>query len=77
MTLLEMSVEYRSNCAVLKSRMRSLEEALAGTADPAQRQRLQVRIADLMALYRESREIALHLERYYDRRYQKNAKFTF
>ena len=77
MTLLEMSVVYRGNCAVLKGRMRELKEAIAATEDAAQQQLLRQRVADLMALYREGREIALHLEHYYDRRYQKNGKFTF
>ena len=31
----------------------------------------------LSALCREGREIALHLERYYDRRYRANDKFSF
>ena len=58
MTLREMAVEYRVNCARLKGRMDWL-------------------MADLTALYREGRELALHMERYYDRRYCRHAKFTF
>ena len=30
----------------------------------------------LTALYRDTREIALVLERYYDRRYHKNERYT-
>lgn len=77
MTLLELSMEYRGNCAVLKGRVRELKDAIAATDDTMQQQLLRQRIADLMTLYRECREIALHLEHYYDRGYQKNGKFTF
>ena len=45
--------------------------------DPQILQQLQQRAADLSALCREGREIALHLERYYDRRYRANDKFSF
>ena len=77
MTLTEMAVEYRLNCALLKERMGQLKRAMQAEANPLEAQLLQRRIADLTALYREGREIALHMERYYDRRYYKNEKFTF
>ena len=37
---------------------------------------LEQRIRDLNVLYRETREIALVLERYYDRRYHNNERYT-
>ena len=37
---------------------------------------LEQRIRDLTALYRDTREIAQVLERYYDRRYHKNERYT-
>ena len=40
-------------------------------------QQLRQRLAELSALYREGREIALHLEHYYDRRYHTHGKFSF
>ena len=77
MTLLEMAAEYRRNCALLRDRIGQLQAALRTEADPAAAQQFQQRLADLAALYREGREVALHMERYYDRRYRKNGKFTF
>ena len=48
----------------------------AKTADDDERARLEQRIRDLTALYRDTREIAQVLERYYDRRYHKNERYT-
>ena len=50
------------------------EEAKAAGGD--ERGQLEQRIRDLTALYRDTREIALVLERYYDRRYHKNERYT-
>ena len=77
MTLREMAVEYRSNCALIRERMSQLQAALRAEAEPAAAQQIQQRLADLTALYREGREVALHMERYYDRRYHTFGKFTF
>ena len=77
MTLREMAVEYRVNCARLKGRMDWLKAALKTEEDPLEAQAPRQRLADLTALYREGRELALHMERYYDRRYCRHAKFTF
>ena len=46
-------------------------------AQPAERGRLEQRIRELKVLQRDTREIALVLERYYDRRYHKNDRYTF
>ena len=77
MTLGEMAVEYRVHCAVLRQRIAQLRAMARQEADPLQAQALRERAADLTALYREGQEVALHMERYYDRRYRKNGKFTF
>ena len=77
MTLLEMAAEYRRNCALLQERIRQLRRDMRLEEDPQILQQLQQRAADLSALCREGREIALHLERYYDRRYRANDKFSF
>ena len=39
--------------------------------------KLEQRIRELKVLQRDTREIALVLERYYDRRYHKNDRYTF
>ena len=77
MTLVEMAAEYRCNCALLRARIDQLKAMLRCEADPLAAQSLRQRLADLTALYREGREVALHMERYYDRRYYKDGKFTF
>ena len=77
MTLQEMAAEYRRNCALIRGRMGELKQAMQSAGDPLEAQLLRQRVKDLTALYREGREIALHMERYYDRRYHKNGKFTF
>ena len=77
MTLVEMAAEDRCNCALLRGRMDALKAALRQENDPLEDQLLRQRLAELTALYREGREIALHMERYYDRRYYKDGKFTF
>ena len=77
MTLKEMAAEYRRNCVLLKERMGQLKQDAQTEQDPAAAQLLRRRLADLTALYREGREVALHMERYYDRRYYKDGKFTF
>ena len=67
MTLLEMAEEYRANAAVLRERRNLLREELKKSDDPVTRQALERRIRDLNQLYREGREVALVMERYYER----------
>ena len=55
---------------LLRRSLRTEEDLLAA-------QQLRQRLAELSALYREGREIALHLEHYYDRRYHTHGKFSF
>lgn len=76
MTLLELSVEYRAQAAVLSARIHQLEEALFRTDDPDERCMLQDRIRMLSVMHREARELAVLTERYYDRGYRRNAKYT-
>ena len=49
----------------------------ARRAQPTERTRLEQRIRELKVLRRDTQEIALVLERYYDRRYHKNDRYTF
>ena len=77
MTLREMAVEYRRNCALLRQRIAQLRSVARQEPDPLRAQALRERAADLTTLYREGQEVALHMERYYDRRCRKNGKFTF
>lgn len=76
MTLQEMSVEYRAQAQVLRGRIKELEAARQKTEDPVEREKLWVRIWALDALWRETRDQAVLLERYYERGYRRNARYT-
>ena len=75
MTLLHMAASYRRSGDLIRLRIIALRDA-AKTASPEERSRLEQRIRELAVLYRETREIALVLERYYDRRYHNNGRYT-
>ncbi len=75
MTLLHMAASYRRSGDLIRLRIIALRDA-ARTASPEERSRLEQRIRELTVLYRETREIALVLERYYDRRYHNNGRYT-
>ena len=75
MTLARMAASYRHSAELLRQRMNELKEA-ARTAAPVEKSQLEQRIRDLNTLYRETRETALILERYYDRRYHGHGRRT-
>jgi len=76
MTLAELSVEYRAHAGLLKSRIRQLETVQARTQDADAQCMLDERIRVLTAMWRETRDLAVLTERYYDRGYRRNAKYT-
>lgn len=76
MTLLRMAVDYRQSGELIRLRIAALKEAQQQTDDPEEKCRYEGRIRDLSALYRETREVALVLERYYDRRYHRNERYS-
>lgn len=67
MTLIQMAASYRRSADLIRVRIIALKDA-ARTAEPEEKSRLEQRIKELNTLYRETRETALVLERYYDRR---------
>ncbi len=75
MTLLRMAADYRQSGDLIRMRIIALQDALK-TAQPQERKMLELRIRELGVLYRETREVALVLERYYDRRYHRNERYT-
>ena len=75
MMLLRMAAAYRQSGDLIRLRIIALQDA-ARTAGPEEKKRLELRIRELSTLYRETREVALVLERYYDRRYHKNERYT-
>ena len=76
MTLLELSVEYREHARMLDLRICQLEAVLERTRNEKQRLVLEHRIHMLSTMLREARELAVLTERYYERGYRRNAKYT-
>ena len=76
MTLLELSAEYRSSAEALRARALELEHRLREEWDPADRVMLEDRIKLLRTMWRETRDLAVLCERYYDRGYRRNVKYT-
>ena len=73
MTLLCMAESYRHSAGLLQLRIRELKEQ-AKAAGPAEKTNLEQRIRDLSVMYRETRETAMFLERYYVRRCTANGR---
>ena len=65
MTIYELGLEYGAAATVLRGRIVELEQALGQTRDELARQQLQGRIRPLRLMYRETRAVARHLQRYY------------
>ena len=76
MTLLELSVEYRAHARALDFRIYQLQAVLERTENEDQRLMLNERIHMLSTMLREARELAVLTERYYERGYRRNAKYT-
>lgn len=76
MTLRELSVEYRAHAHALDLRICQLQYRLEQSSDPEENCQLQERIHMLSTMLREARELAVLTERYYDRGYRRNAKYT-
>ena len=76
MTLKELSVEYRAHARALDLRICQLQTALEYIQHEDKRFLIQERIHMLSTMLREARELAVLTERYYDRGYRRNAKYT-
>lgn len=76
MTLKELSVEYREQVRVIRARIRELEAALGETEDEKEKSQLENRIWILTAIWRDTRDQAVLMERYYERGYRRNARYT-
>ena len=77
MTLQEMAVGYRDSGALLKERIALLRERLKN--EPMcqmEKLRLRIRIDTLSAIMREVNETAVVLERYYEKGYRRNGRYT-
>lgn len=76
MRLQEMAVAYRTQENVLKGRLRELRDLRAQAEDSVEKEKLKVRIDLLTPIWRETRDLAVLLERYYERGYRRNGKYT-
>ena len=76
MTLQEMSVDYWTQARTNHGRIQELRERCGQTGSPLDQEELRSRIRALNVLLRESRELADHLEHYYERGYCRNGKYT-
>lgn len=75
MTLKELSIEYRTQAAVLRSRLKELRGQLPGQEED-QKSAAEARIRMLTTMWQEARDLAVLCERYYDRGYRRNGKYT-
>lgn len=76
MTLQELSVVYRSDAERLSQRVHSLEEEVKSCRNSLEKASLEDRVRILSTMLRESRELAVLTERYYERGYRRNVKYT-
>lgn len=76
MTLLEMSVQYEASATAIRTRIAELRAAERVQADANSARQLRLRIAELIPLLREARELAVLTARYYDRSYHKHERYT-
>ena len=77
MTLSQLAEEYRYSSSLVRDRIEHLKSRLDN--EPMcnmDKLRLRIRIEKLSSIMRQDNETALFLERYYDRRFKKNARFT-
>lgn len=75
MKLKELAVSYRNSANSLAMRIVQLKQEWARSQDPQVRRALELRIETLTAMYRETRDVAVVCERYYERGYCRNAKY--
>lgn len=75
MKLKELAVSYRESAQWLAGRIRQLKRELEQAEDPLVQNNLRGRIETLWAMYRETRDVAVVCERYYERGYCRNGKY--
>lgn len=76
MSLAELSPGYEESARLLKDRIHSLRQALRETDDPEVQWHLNRRIAELMPMLSQMKELADLTAHYYDRGYWRNEKYT-
>lgn len=75
MTLWELSRQYGAAADALRERMGVLKAQAKQTESEAERQALLGRVRILNAMWRDTHEIAVLTEHYYERNHCRNAKY--
>ena len=75
MTLLEMSKDYETAAAALRSRLKLLRQKLRETDDPEEIWQLKRRIAELTPILTQMNELADLTAHYYEKGYYRNEKY--
>lgn len=75
MTLIELSKEYRLSAEALKGRISQLRAGYPLVPE-RERARMDERIRVLNTMWRETRDLAVLCERYYERGYRRNGRYT-
>lgn len=76
MTLAEIGVGYLAAASPLRQRLKELRQALKTTEDPEEAWRIRRRIAELTPMLTQCNELAQLCQRYYERGYYRNEKYT-
>ncbi len=76
MTLKQLSVQYRLQADVLHERIGQLSRLRREAPEGTDRALLDDRIRILSAMWREARDLAILTDRYYERGYRRNARYT-
>lgn len=74
MTLYEMSKKYRAHAVALRGRIGELQARRCTMS--GQRSLMEERIRTLTIMWREARDLAVLTERYYERGYRRNGRYT-
>jgi hypothetical protein len=77
MRMKEMAAQYRGGAEALQRRAAELRARLRGPGlCEMDKLRLRWRIDALMSMYRDARDTAVLLEKYYDRGYRRDGRYT-
>ena len=76
MTLRQLGGEYRASAELLRRRLKELRAALKTARDPEEVWRLKRRIAELSPMLTQCNALAALCERYYERGYYRDERYT-
>lgn len=76
MTLQEMSVAYRAQAQMIQGRIKELKTLRKTLQEEKDQMGMDHRIHTLQLIWRETRDLAVLLEHYYERGYRRNGRYT-